>query len=85
MTWQTRIFRIKHHLVHTEIVEGLFEVVKQILMLFRLHHYIINVGFDVPPNLIFQDDVHVLLICSSPILLPEGHLGATKNPERRNE
>jgi hypothetical protein len=46
-------FRIKHHLVFTEIVEGLFEVVKQTLLLFQLHHYIINVGFDVPPNLSF--------------------------------
>jgi hypothetical protein len=36
-----------------EIVEGLFEVVKQIPTLFRLHHYIINVSFDVSPNLIF--------------------------------
>jgi hypothetical protein len=75
MTHQTHIFRIKHHLILTEIVECLCEVVKQIPMFFRLQHHVINVGFDISPNLIFQDDVYALLICSSPILLPEGHLG----------
>jgi hypothetical protein len=40
-------------LVLMEIVEGLYEVVKQVPMLFQIHHYIINVGFDVPPNLVF--------------------------------
>jgi hypothetical protein len=64
MTHQTHIFRIKYHIILTEIFEGLFEVVKQILTFFRLHHYIINVGFDVSPNLIFQDDMYVLLICA---------------------
>jgi hypothetical protein len=54
-------------------------------MLFRLHHYIINVSFDVPPNLTFQDCVYTFLICSSPILEPERHLGVTENHKRRNE
>jgi hypothetical protein len=53
-----------------EIVEGLFEVVKQIPLLFRLHHYVINVGFDVSPNLRLQDNVNTLLICRSPIFSP---------------
>jgi hypothetical protein len=48
---------------------------------FRLHHYIINVGFDVSSNLIFQDDVHTFLIYSSPIFQPEGHLGVAENPK----
>jgi hypothetical protein len=65
--------------------EDLCEVVKQIPTLFRLHHYIINIGFNVSPNLIFLDDVYALLICSSPILQPEGHLGVTENPERRDK
>jgi hypothetical protein len=66
-----------------KIVECLFEVVKQILMFFRLHHYIINVGFDVPPNLVFQNDVHAFLIRSPPppIIQPEGHLSVAKNSE----
>jgi hypothetical protein len=51
-----------------KIVECLFEVVKQIPLLFRLHHYVINVGFDVSPNLSFQDDVYALLICGPLIL-----------------
>jgi hypothetical protein len=38
-------------------------------MLFCLHHYIINVCFDVPPNLVFQDDVHALLIRSLKAIL----------------
>jgi hypothetical protein len=76
---------MKHHLLLTEIIEGLLKVIKEIPTLFRLHYYIINVGFDVPPNLIFQDDVHTLLVCSSPVLQPEGHLGVTENPERRYE
>jgi hypothetical protein len=53
MIHQKHIFRIKHHLIFTEIIECLFEVIKQILLLFRLHHYVINVGFDVSPNLSF--------------------------------
>jgi hypothetical protein len=40
-----------------EIIKGFFEIVKQIPTLFRLHHDIINVGLDVPPNLRLQDDV----------------------------
>jgi tRNA A22 N-methylase len=67
MIHQTHIFRIKNHLVLMEIVEGLFEVVKQIILLFLLHHYVVNVGFDVSPNLRLQDDVNTLLICGSPI------------------
>jgi hypothetical protein len=59
---------IKHHPVLTEIVEGFFEAVKQIPLLFRLHHYVINVGFNIPPNLSFQDDVYTLLICGSHVL-----------------
>jgi hypothetical protein len=57
-------FRIKHHLVLMEIVECLFEVIEQIPLHFQLHHYIINVGFDVLPNLSFQDNVHTLLVCA---------------------
>jgi hypothetical protein len=33
-----------------EIVEGLFEVIKQIPLLFLLHHNVINVGFDISPK-----------------------------------
>jgi hypothetical protein len=47
-----------------KIVECLFEVVKQIPFLFLLHYYIINVGFDIPPNLSFQDGVYTLLVCA---------------------
>jgi hypothetical protein len=75
----------KHHLELTQIVEGLFEVVKQIPTLFRLHYYIINVGFDVPLDLTFQYYVYTFLICSSPDLKPERHLGVTKNPKWRSE
>jgi hypothetical protein len=53
MIHQIHTFRIKHHLELTQIVKGLVEVVKQIPTLFRLHYYIINVGFDVPPDLTF--------------------------------
>jgi hypothetical protein len=35
-------------------------------LLFLLHHYVINVGFDVSPNLSFQDDVYTLLVCPPP-------------------
>jgi hypothetical protein len=54
-------------------------------MLFRLHHYIINVGLDVSSNLSFQDDMHALLIYSSPVFQPEGHLGVAENPKWRDE
>jgi hypothetical protein len=54
-------------------------------MFLLLHRYIINVGFDVSSNLIFQDDVYTLLICSSLIFHHEGHLGVTENPEQRDE
>jgi hypothetical protein len=74
MIHQKHIFRINHHFVLTEIVECLFEVVKQIPFLFRLHHYVINVGFDVSPNLSFQDDVHALLICGPPFFSPNAIL-----------
>jgi hypothetical protein len=82
MIHRKHIFRIKYHLVPTEIVEGLFEVVKQIPMLFRLHYYDINVIFDVPPNPRLQDDVNALLIRSFLILQPECHLGIIGNPKR---
>jgi hypothetical protein len=49
MIHQTHIFRIKYHLVLTEVVEGIFEVVKQIPMLFQLHYYVINISFDISP------------------------------------
>jgi hypothetical protein len=45
-----------------KIVKGLFEVIKQIPTLFQRYHNIINVGFDISPNLIFEDDVYALLI-----------------------
>jgi hypothetical protein len=57
-----------------EIVEGLFEVVKQILTLFRLHYHIINVCLDISSDLSLQDDMYALLICSSSILQAEHHL-----------
>jgi hypothetical protein len=57
----------------------------QIPSLFRLHHYIINVSFNVLPDLTFQDYVYTFLICSSPVPKPERHLGVTENPKRRNE
>jgi hypothetical protein len=57
-----------------EIVDGLFEVVKQILMLFQLHYHIINVCFDVSSDLSFQDDLNAFLICSAPVLKTECHL-----------
>jgi hypothetical protein len=75
---------IEHHLELTQIVESLFEVIKQIPTLFRLH-YIINVRFDVPPNLTLQDCVYTFFICSSPVLKPECHLGVIENIKRRNE
>jgi hypothetical protein len=75
---------IKHHLELTQIVEGLFEV-KQILTLFLLHHYIINVSFDIPPDLTFQDCAYIFLICRSPILEPKRHLGVIENLKRCNK
>jgi hypothetical protein len=54
-------------------------------MLFQLHHYIINVSFDVPLDLTFQDCVYTFLICSSPVLKPERHLSVTENPKQCNE
>jgi hypothetical protein len=54
-------------------------------MLFRLYYYVINVSFDVPPNLRLQDNVNALLISCSPILQPECHLGITENPKRCDE
>jgi hypothetical protein len=80
MTLQIHTFRINYHLELTEIVKGLFEAVKQIPTLFRLHG-----SFDVTPNLIFQDDVYTLLICSSPVLEPECHFSVAKDPERCDE
>jgi hypothetical protein len=69
MIHQTHIFfSIKHHLVLTEIVECLFEVVKQIPILFQLHHHIINVRINTSSDLGFQDDMYALPICSPPIL-----------------
>jgi hypothetical protein len=62
MIHRTPIFKINHHLVLTEIIEGLFEIVKQTPMIFRIHYHVINIGFDVSPNPRFQDDVNALLI-----------------------
>jgi hypothetical protein len=62
-----------------EVVKSLFEVVKQILMLLRLHYHIINICFDISSNLIFQDDLNDFLICSSPILKAEHHLCVTED------
>jgi hypothetical protein len=50
-------------------------------MLFRLHYHVINIGFDVSPDLILQDDVNALLLSSSPVLEAEGHLGVTEAPK----
>jgi hypothetical protein len=68
-----------------QIVKSLFEVIKQIPTFFQLHHYIINISFDVLTDLTFQDYVYTFFICSSPVLEPERHLGVTENPKRRNE
>jgi hypothetical protein len=67
------------HLVLTEIIEGLFEVVKQIPMLFRLHYRITNIIFDISPDLSFQDDLNALLICTSPVLETKCHLCITED------
>jgi hypothetical protein len=80
MIRRTHIF-YDYHVVLTEIVECLFEVVKQIPMLFQLHCYVINISFDVSPNLRLQDDENALLISCSPILQPECHLGVTEDPK----
>jgi hypothetical protein len=53
-----------------EIVEGLFEVVKQIPLLFRLHYYVINISFNISLNLWLQEAINALLICGSPIHQP---------------
>jgi hypothetical protein len=70
-----------HHLVLTEIVECLFEVIKQIPTLFQLHYYIINISFDVSPNLRLRYDVNALLIGYSPIPQPKCHLRVTEDPK----
>jgi hypothetical protein len=67
-----------------KIVEGLFEVVKKILH-FQLHDYAVNVGFDVFPNLGFQDDVNTLLIRCAPVFEPECQLCVAEDPERCDE
>jgi hypothetical protein len=76
---------VKHHLILMEIVKGLVEVVKQIPLLFQLHNYVVNVSFNISPNLILQDDVNTLLIHGCPIFEPECHLCVTENLERRDE
>jgi hypothetical protein len=68
-----------NHIVLTDIVECLFEVVKQIPTLFRLHYYVINISFNISPNLRLQDDVNALLLGRFPILQPECHLGVTED------
>jgi hypothetical protein len=73
------LFRIKHHLILIEIVKDLFEVGKQIHMLFRLRYYVINISFDVSPNPRLQDDVNALLISCSPTFQPECHLGVIED------
>jgi hypothetical protein len=78
---RTHIFRINHHLILIEIVEGLFEIVKQIHTLFRLHYHVINISFDISPNLRLQNDVNALLICRSLVLQHECHLGVTEDPK----
>jgi hypothetical protein len=50
-------------------------------MLFWLHYYVINIGFDVSPDLRLQDDVNALLIGCSPVLQSECHLGVTEDPK----
>jgi hypothetical protein len=42
-------------------------------MLFRLHYHIVNVCVDISSDLSFQDDMDVLLICSSPVFEVELH------------
>jgi hypothetical protein len=48
-------------------------------MLFQLHYHIINIGFDISPNLRLQNDLNALLICSSPVLQPECHLSIAED------
>jgi hypothetical protein len=79
------MFKIKHHLVLTEIVECLFEVVKQIPMPFQLHYHIINVRLNISSNLSLQYDLNVLLIYSSPILEVGHHLCVAENSKWGDE
>jgi hypothetical protein len=62
-----------------EIAECLFEVVKLIPTPFRLHYHIINICFDVSPDLRLQDDMNAHLICGSPVLQLERHLSVTED------
>jgi hypothetical protein len=64
-----------------EIVECLFEAVKQIPTLFQLHYHVINISFNISPDLRLQDDVNTLLICCSLELQPECHLGVIEDPK----
>jgi hypothetical protein len=54
-------------------------------VLFQLYHYIINVGFDVCLNLIFQDGVYALLIRAPPLLQLECILSVAENLKQRDE
>jgi hypothetical protein len=44
---------------------------------FLLHYHIINICLDISPDLSFQDDLNVPLICRSPILYTKCHLSIT--------
>jgi hypothetical protein len=54
-------------------------------VLFLLHYHIINISFDVSPNLGLQDDVNIVLISCSPVLQPKCHFGITEDPKRHDE
>jgi hypothetical protein len=69
-----------------EIIKGFFEIVKQIPTLFRLHHDIINVGLDVPPNLGLQGGGKNTSEREPPpppppVLEAEGHLCIIEDPK----
>jgi hypothetical protein len=85
MTHRTHIFRVKLHLVLTEIVEGLFVILKQIPTLFQLHYHIIYVCLNISSDLSFQDDLDALLICSSPALETECHLSIAEDSKWSDE
>jgi hypothetical protein len=79
MIHRTHFLEIKHHLVLTKVVKGLFEVIKQVPKLFRYHYHIIDICLNISSNLSFQDDLNALLIRSSPVLEAECHLCTTED------
>jgi hypothetical protein len=68
-----------------KIVEDLFEAIKQIPTLFRLHYHIINICFNISPQLRLQDDLNTLLICDSLVLQPKHHFSIAEDSKWSNE